>query len=152
MICQNCKKREATGYMEKTVNGVKARIYVCPECFKQAQMEMFSSFDDLGLFSGLTSMSGGQIKCSKCGTSLREISNSCFVGCPYCYTELSEHLKPILRNIQSAAMHIGTEPSGEYDGGITELERQLKAAVQEENYELALKLQEKIRELKGGAR
>lgn len=151
MICQRCKQREATGYMEKTINGLKTRIYVCPDCFKQAQLEMFSSFGDVGLFSGLN-VHGGGIKCSKCGTTLREISDTCFVGCQNCYTELSEHLKPILRNIQSAAMHIGSGPNSESVDEVAELEAQLKKAVAEENYELALKLQERIRQNKGGAR
>ena len=155
MICQNCKKREATGYMEKTVNGVKTRVYVCPECFKQAQLEMFSSLDDFGLFSGLTgSATTTRIKCSKCGTSLREIADTCFVGCPYCYTELSEQIKPIIRNIQSAAMHIGSGPEGVSDGGlddeIAEIEAQLKRAVESENYEQALKLSERLKALRGG--
>lgn len=154
MICQKCKQREATGYMEKTINGVKTRIYVCPDCFKQAQLEMFSSFGDVGLFSGLN-VHGAGIKCSKCGTTLREISDTCFVGCPHCYIELSEHLKPILRNIQSAVMHIGSGPNSTTDtqfDEVAELESQLKKAVAQENYELALKLQERIKQLKGGIR
>lgn len=154
MICQRCKKREATGYMEKTVDGVKTRVYVCPECFKQAQMEMFSSLeDDFGLFSGLTGQ-GSRAKCSKCGTTLREISETCFVGCPYCYKELGEQIKPIVRNIQSAVMHIGSSPDGEQNENsineIAELEEQLHRAAAAENYEQALKLQARIRELKGG--
>lgn len=151
MICQKCKLREATGYMEKTIGGVKTRIYVCPECFKQAQLEMFSSFDDLGLFSGLSGVHGGGVKCSKCGTTLKEIQDSCFVGCPYCYTELREHLKPILRNIQSAAMHIGSGPDEKIDE-VAQLEAELRKAVECENYEQALKLQDKIKKLKGGER
>ncbi|MCH5164509.1 MAG: UvrB/UvrC motif-containing protein [Clostridiales bacterium] len=155
MICQKCKQREATGYMEKTVGGVKTRVYVCPECFKQAQLEMFSSLDDFGLFSGLTgSATTTRIKCPKCGTSLREISDTCFVGCPYCYTELGEQIKPIIRNIQSAAMHIGSSPessdSETPSNEISEIEAQLKRAVEAENYEQALKLSERLKALKGG--
>ena len=157
MICQKCKQREATGYMEKTVGGVKTRVYVCPECFKQAQLEMFSSLDDFGLFSGLTgNATTTRIKCPKCGTSLREISDTCFVGCPYCYTELGEQIKPIIRNIQSAAMHIGSGPESEsgsaertIDDEVLELNAQLKRAVEAENYEQALKLSERIKALKG---
>lgn len=151
MLCQKCKMREATGYMEKTVGGVKTRVYVCPECFKQAQLEMFSSLDDFGLFSGLSGNSP-KVKCSKCGTSLREISETCFVGCPYCYEELGEQIKPIIRNIQSAAMHIGSGPDVS-DGSINEisqLEEQLKIAVNNENYEQALKISERLKALKGG--
>lgn len=156
MICQRCKMREATGYMEKTVGGVKTRIYVCPECFKQAQLEMFSSIDDFGLFSGVArGATNTRAKCSKCGTSLREISDTCFVGCPYCYTELGEQIKPIIRNIQSAAMHIGSRPDGEAQGQgqgneLAMLEQQLKDAIAAENFEQAQKINERIKAIRGG--
>lgn len=153
MICQKCKMREATGYMEKTVGGVKTRVYVCPECFKQAQLEMFSSLDDFGLFSGLAgTTSNTRVKCSKCGTSLREISDTCFVGCPYCYSELSEQIKPIVRNIQSAAMHIGSNPNEDQGQGdeLFMLDEQLKKAIETENFEQAAKLSERIKALRGG--
>ena len=147
MLCQKCKMREATGYMEQTVNGVKSRLYVCPECFKQAQLEMFSSLPNLGLFSGLN---GGtpRLKCSKCGTTLRDISDTCFVGCPYCYEELGENIKPIIRNIQSAVMHIGSGPSEEVDETAI-LKQQLEDAIAQENYEKAAELQARIKHLKG---
>lgn len=154
MLCQRCKTREATGYMETTVNGEKTRVYVCPECFKKAQLEIFSSAfnNDLGLFSGLTGQ-GKSAKCSRCGTTLREISETCFVGCPYCYTELREQIKPIIRNIQSAVMHIGSTPDRTTDGNIydeiADLEEQLKKAASNEDYEQALSLQAKLRKLKG---
>lgn len=151
MICQKCGIREATGYMERTVNGVKTRIYVCPECFKQAQFEIFSSVNDFGLFSGLMADgNGGGLKCSKCGRTLREIEETCFVGCPNCYKELGEHIKPIVRNIQSAAMHIGSGPDEPLGNKIADLEAQLRRAVDAENYELALKLKEQLSKLKGG--
>lgn len=201
MICQKCRMREASGYMEKTVGGVKTRIYLCPECFKQTQIEMFSSIDDMGLFSGLSGMAGQHIRCSKCGTTLKQISDNCFVGCPNCYIELENYIKPILRNIQSATMHIGsrpetissqsqsassqsqtasspnqttsslnqtasssrqttsstsssrqtsTSPNPTQDEELLELETQLRTAVDSENYELAMKLKERIDALKAG--
>lgn len=193
MICQKCRMREASGYMEKTVGGVKTRIYLCPECFKQTQIEMFSSIDDMGLFSGLSGMAGQHIRCSKCGTTLKQISDNCFVGCPNCYTELENYIKPILRNIQSATMHIGSRPetnssqsqsnssqgqtasssnqttssptssrqttsssrqtnsqASSTDEELIELETQLRTAVDSENYELAMKLKERIDALKAG--
>lgn len=198
MICQKCRMREASGYMEKTVGGVKTRIYLCPECFKQTQIEMFSSIDDMGLFSGLSGMAGQHIRCSKCGTTLKQISDNCFVGCPNCYIELENYIKPILRNIQSATMHIGSRPETNSSQGqsassqsqtnssqasnqtasssrqttsstsssprqtnssssqqtqdeeLIELEAQLRTAVDSENYELAMKLKERIDALKAG--
>ncbi|MBE5731145.1 MAG: hypothetical protein E7350_04275 [Clostridiales bacterium] len=152
MICQRCNKKEATGYMETTVNGIKKRVYVCPECFKQAQLEMYSSYDDMGLFSGLMGVPGAKAKCSKCGTTLREISDTCFVGCQYCYSEFGDRLKPLLRNLQSAQMHIGSGPDGEKSDEIAELNGRLRKAVEAEDYEQALKIQEMLKKLKGEAK
>lgn len=150
MICQICRSKEATGYMERTVNGVKTRVYVCPECFKEAQLKMFASLDDFGLFSGVGTPNS-RIKCSKCGTTLKDISDNCFVGCPNCYVELENQIMPIVRNIQSASMHIGSSPLKPSNDELDELESQLKSAVEGENYELALKLKKRISEIKGEA-
>lgn len=157
MICNRCRIREATGYMEKTVDGVKTRIYLCPECFKQAQLEMFSTLGDMGLFSGLSGMSGQHVRCSKCGTTLKQIADNCFVGCPNCYVELEGYIKPMLSNIQYATSHIGSSPNkadenvkSTTENEIARLEAQLREVVKEEKYEEAIKLQEKIKKLKEG--
>ena len=111
---------------------------------------MFASLDDFGLFSGVGTPNS-RIKCSKCGTTLKDISDNCFVGCPNCYVELENQIMPIVRNIQSASMHIGSSPLKPSNDELDELESQLKSAVEGENYELALKLKKRISEIKGEA-
>ena len=146
MICQKCKLREATGYMEQTVNGVKTRIYLCPQCFKQAQIEMFASMGATDLF-GFPDRYGME-KCSFCGTTLSQIADTGEVGCPNCYEQFSDKLKPVIRNLQSSVAHVGAKP-GESDVRLQDLQQRLKEAVKCENYEEAMVLSEKIKSLKG---
>ena len=64
MLCENCGKNEATGYMEKTVNGVKTRMHLCSNCILEKQKDMFSSA--FGMFAGANEPAFKKAVCSKC--------------------------------------------------------------------------------------
>ena len=148
MLCENCGKNEANGYMEKTVNGVKTRLHLCSKCISEKQKEMFSSA--FGMFSGTNELALKKSVCTKCGTSLKDIVNSGFVGCSECYTQLYDRLLPVIKNIQSSSTHCGKSPNGENFNGdsITKLEMELKMAVETENYEKAEIISSKLKRLK----
>ncbi len=147
MLCEYCGKNEATGYMEKTVNGVKTRMHLCSKCIFEKQKEMFSSA--FGMFS-VNEPALKKGVCSKCGRRLKDIVSSGFVGCNECYSELYDRLLPVVKNIQSAATHTGKAPDGAVSDGsmISKLEAELKHAVETENYEQAGVISNKLKKLK----
>lgn len=150
MLCENCNKNEATGYFEKTVNGVKTRQNLCSACLMKKQKEMFGGFN---MFSGIAAPVKQKYVCSKCGTTLNEIADSCFVGCPDCYAELSQQILPIIRNIQNASRHIGSAPGGSQEnapGEYAKLKIQLQKAIDEERFEDAGEINRKIKQLREG--
>jgi protein arginine kinase activator len=74
------------------------------------------------------------------------------LGCPYDYVVFEKELQPLLLNIHGETQHKGKRPthSAELSRKHTELiryRRQLQEAIQEENYELASRLRDKIREI-----
>ena len=151
MLCENCGKNEATGYMEKTVNGVKTRLHLCQKCIMEKQKEMFSSA--FGMFAGFNEpIVGKSASCPKCGRKLKDIVASGFVGCEYCYSELGDKLLPVIKNIQNATAHVGLTPEGAAAGGKSpatqQLEAQLKKAVEEENYEQAAVFSAQLKKLR----
>lgn len=148
MLCENCEKNEATGYMEKTINGVKTRMHLCSKCIFEKQKEMFSSA--FGVFTGINEPALKKGVCPKCGRKLKDIASSGFVGCNDCYTELYDRLLPVIKSIQSDVVHSGKMPNGASNQqvDISQLEAELRQAVASENYEAAEVISNKLKRLK----
>ena len=108
---------------------------------------MFASLGESDLL-GFAADRYGMEKCSVCGKTLAEIADNGEVGCPNCYDQFADKLKPIIRNLQSSVAHVGAKP-GESAVKLNDLEQRLKEAVKSENYEEAMVLSEKIKSLKG---
>ena len=104
--------------------------------------------------------------CSNCGSALAEETKFCPVcgaayyefrsigrlGCANDYRHFSEQLLPLIQQMQGATEHVGRRPpySGERSYALASkygLRRQMAEAVAEENYELASKLRDKIKEI-----
>ncbi len=172
MLCENCKKNEATAYIKTNVNGEVHEYHLCPECAAQMQNSgafgsmfnfdsMFSpmsGFDlvssllssPFGGFSAMPSIGSGK-RCSVCGSDFSSIAKSGKAGCPNCYTEFRAKLAPTVRKIHGNTVHCGkhskvtTEQSNESQ--IADLKKQLTEAVNSENYELAAELRDKIKSM-----
>lgn len=124
---------------------------------------------------GLTENSASQpraeeVVCPTCRMTYEEfISGSCF-GCADCYHVFDPLLGERIKKLQENAAHTGKQPRmrpesrakaavsscGELEltkeEQICQLERRLKAALQEENYEEAALCRDQIRSLKGEKR
>ncbi len=94
MICPVCHKREATEEVVRYFGAFKSQGLVCHECLSAAY-----SLDANGFYNVF--YANLQKTCRRCGRSLNDILNTMIVGCPYCYTEFSEELKPLIDSLQS---------------------------------------------------
>lgn len=157
MLCDDCKKNEATYHSIKKINGVSTEKHLCYEChIKQAEKDM--GFSDLGeLFSGFKSLFGlpthrSVARCGVCGTTADEFLETGFVGCPNCYDELSSVIMPVVSKVQNDTRHIGKCPVGRGKNSsaeYAELRRQLESAIEAERYEDASMIRDKMRSLRG---
>lgn len=66
MLCEKCKKNEATTYIRTNVNGDVHEYHLCPECAAEMQqsgafgkMMDFGSFDPFGAFGSFGGLLGG---------------------------------------------------------------------------------------------
>lgn len=134
MLCEKCGKNTATNF-KKLEDGKE--IYICQECLDNIEALM-----DLKIF---LSPEDGKKKCI-CGTTFIEISESGIVGCQNCYKTFKKELAPIISKIHTGEVHMGKRPLSK----IEKLELQIDDAMKNKFYDLAVKLSDELRELKGG--
>lgn len=173
MLCQHCGKKAATTHIKRNINGNKEEMHLCSECAKElGVMEDFRmpSFEEmlgeslLGTLLG-TSAAGanalaGVDRCSTCGSSFNDIVNSGHIGCSDCYNKFAERLEPSIRKIHGKTKHLGKfisytqneEPKKnevKNENPIEKLKRELKSAIDEQRFEDAASLRDRINELEG---
>ncbi|MDP4109620.1 MAG: UvrB/UvrC motif-containing protein [Bacillota bacterium] len=162
MLCENCKKRQATTYLKTVSNNEIKEMRLCDECAKE-----FGGFDffsgDFGLNGILSSLMGqpqtyGKARptggvCPVCGSTLEDISEYGRVGCANCYDTFHESLMPYIRKIHGSAVHTGRVPGRIAKSParrIKELETKLAQAVAAQEYEQAAVLRDELKALKEG--
>lgn len=164
MLCEECKKRPATVHFTKIVNGKKMEKHLCKECAQKFGEfgikfdEDFSISNLLGKFFETSEPSIGleisdDEKCSFCGMTYREFSKRGKFGCSQCYSTFTNRIENVLKRIHGSSYHTGKVPKRA--GGklrlkkeIMALKQQLQKAVEEEAFEKAAELRDRIRELK----
>ena len=165
MLCQNCGKYEATTHVKRIVNGESAEAHLCSDCAKAlGYNDVFGGFgntfgDLLGSFFGepqVSAISSRTLHCEKCGNTFNDIVNSGKIGCADCYTTFYDKLLPSLQRIHGKTRHEGKNPTiikaevTNVENPIEDLEEQLRIAIDEQNFEKAAQLRDKINELKEG--
>jgi protein arginine kinase activator len=170
MLCEKCQKNQATIHMQQIVNGAKIEIHLCPAC-SLALAELPVSFENLfqGVLDSILSMAGGtgkidaagginggakaivpKIKCDSCGMTYERFKTGGKLGCADCYRAYSHELETLFKNVQGSVRHEGKFPkrSGVEMRQIREADRLrvlLKKAVEDENFEEAAELRDRIR-------
>lgn len=93
-----------------------------------------------------------QKTCPMCNITFAEFRQGGRLGCPYDYVVFQEDLEPLLINIHGATAHLGKHPSRkggspDHQHRLIQLRREMKAAVDKEDYERAGKIRDEIRAL-----
>lgn len=162
MLCQDCKKQEATVHFTQIVNNEKIALSLCKDC---AAKRGFHSplgnvpFPLSDLISGLIEQSPQKktdipdITCSRCGLTFEQFTHQGRFGCGECYNAFRSRLEPIMRKIHGSSLHKGKVPvSGDGDPiPVREEERledALKKAIESEDFERAADLRDKLKAVK----
>lgn len=165
MLCEHCKKEQATVYVTRIVNDHKNEIHLCSQCALD-QGELSGSMEPGFTFHNIlaslfdpdsTFMASGThrgiVRCSGCGLSLADLRRIGKVGCGQCYTEFERELEPLLRRIHRSVEHVGKVPksAGEDQNTLRvkldHLRAKLQEAVEKENFEEAARLRDEAREI-----
>ena len=161
MYCQICQKNEATIHLTEITDGVRSEMHLCEHCAQEEGIAVKSSLPINELLANLLStqpsedelFSGSEqeVACPHCGSTLEQFSKKAVLGCPYDYEVFEKSLLPLIERAHNGkTTHCGKVPSKTPKDTKKQVEfmtlrQQLDAAVKNEDYELAAKLRDKIK-------
>jgi protein arginine kinase activator len=175
MKCDKCAKK-ATVHLTEIVDGKAMELHLCEDCAREQSQVMEQQFGLADLLAGLTDF-GKQIpevrkssvSCPVCGLSYEDFRKFGRFGCAHCYQAFQAQLKVLLKKIHGSSVHLGKHPQGDglmavtgkpSDSGpsadpvageepneLESLRARLQEAIRNEDFEQAVQLRDRIREL-----
>lgn len=153
MLCQNCKRRQATENHTTIINGKRCEYNLCAMCAS----EMFGAFEESfahGLASGLFDEPFiEEKKCPLCGMRFTDFQRTGLLGCPSCYDVFHEELLPYIAKIQGKVEHVGKEGgvnTAEHDEllKLSKLQEAMENALARGDYMTANRINEQMNAIK----
>ena len=158
MLCQHCKKNEASYHAVKIVNGVQTETHLCSECRRKLGVDL-TSVDTFGVFGDIFGALNGffgdglleSATCEHCGTTSDRFLRTGRVGCEHCYDKFNTLILPRLQQTQQKIRHVGKTPDKKSNNPLSEydkLKMELDKAIEVEDYEKAGRINEQLKKLK----
>lgn len=170
MKCQKCEKH-ATFHITDLTGDELLALHLCPDCAQR-----YLKTDELDAKSPeetptISSVLGGQLKleetaedlkeldakqCPVCGISFYDFRQSGRLGCPHDYDFFTSELEPLLVNVHGETAHVGKRPENASSDStlnidLIRMRREMKDAIDQEDYERASALRDQIRTIERGA-
>jgi len=167
MKCQRCEK-PATFHITELTGGKPQELHLCEqharEYLTESDAETAAATPSLAgalahhLAVGQTAEELARLdqqSCPICGITFFEFRNQGRLGCPHDYVCFQKELEPLLVNIHGETVHVGKRPrrsKGNTDSQteLIRMRREMKEAIQREEYEKASKLRDDIRKVEEG--
>ncbi len=173
MLCEKCKKSEATVHLTEIIKNVKSEIHLCEACARgiglNSKLSNFTltvpdmlSFLDIEETHDIVDTN----VCRSCGTAFLDYKKTGKLGCPDCYRYLHGALEPVIAGYHGEKKHVGKIPlnyvemkspgKAFLDAGvrvaektetIMDLKKKLDQAVKEERYEDAAVVRDNLKKL-----
>ncbi|MCH2203862.1 MAG: UvrB/UvrC motif-containing protein [Fuerstiella sp.] len=158
--CRQCAN-QATLHITEVMEGQASEIHLCEKCARD-YLDDSESHDSDSVAADLAAKlqelhvnSDGeldQLTCSGCEITMSEFRELGRLGCPFCYDEFREHLRPLLENIHEEPAHSGKRPSRtsaslDDQSRVLQLRNRQREAIRQEDYEAAATLRDEITEL-----
>jgi protein arginine kinase activator len=166
MKCQECDK-PATFHITELTGGKPQELHLCEEhargYLSQSGGEPAAGVSNMAAALAqhmVQKMQVGQTaeelaeldqqSCPVCGITFYEFRNQGRLGCPHDYLGFQAQLDPLILNIHGEAEHVGKRPRRAPQGSekrtqLIRLRREMKEAIDEENYERASAIRDEIR-------
>lgn len=165
MKCQRCDK-SATFHITELTGGKPQELHLCEDHARQYLTESDNDQQGGNLAGALAQqLVGGtaeelarldQQACPICGITFFEFRNQGRLGCPHDYVCFHKELDPLILNIHGDTAHAGKRPRRSSAGTerqtqLIRLRRDMKSAIEGEDYERASRLRDEIRQIERSA-
>ncbi|MBS4535027.1 UvrB/UvrC motif-containing protein [Clostridium sp. D2Q-14] len=159
MMCEKCGESQATVHYTEIINGHKSEVHLCEKC--AGEKEVGSHFSINHLLAGLLdNQIDGNMKidyvepqkCKVCGMTYNRFKETGKLGCSECYSTFNDRLNSLYKRIHGHDVHVGKIPiksgkSMKVKKDIEKLQLELKEAIENEEFENAAILRDKIKKL-----
>jgi len=168
MKCQRCEK-PATFHITEVVDSGVVELHLCEDHAREylaqneepepassptlqgvlaQQLKVQSTAEDLARLD--------QQACPVCGITFYEFRSAGRLGCPHDYVCFEEEVLPLIVNIHGETEHTGKRPkrgagSSQQQTDLIRLRREMKDAVEAEDYERASQIRDDIKSIEEGA-
>ncbi|MFH1011582.1 MAG: UvrB/UvrC motif-containing protein [bacterium] len=161
-MCERCSEQPASVEFVQIIGNVRKHTYLCRECALEHSLEgpieTLRAFAQQ-IFQQWLAAAGEQKEpleipeapCRECGTTFRKFLESGLLGCPVCYAEFHDALKPVLRRLHGVTRMKTAESERDAESQKArhmELEAELQKALAGENYELAAKIRDELKKIR----
>jgi protein arginine kinase activator len=157
MLCDICKKTEATVHLTQIVEGKMLKVDLCESCAKEKGVQEAAGFSLADLLVGLGAAEEIKVEspgaqCPVCGFTHADFKKTGRLGCSACWETFEAGLASLLKAMHKGEHHLGKVPvkamhTLALSGKVRELTERLEKAVHEEKYEDAAQIRDEIREL-----
>ena len=161
MVCQFCKLKEASVHVTEIADNKVKKVDVCAACAKEKNYNDPAAFAIADHLLGLgaaqkmeeASEAVGALSCDQCGYTQADFKKSGRLGCAHCYDIFSDGLDSVLKTMHKDIRHRGKVPAGMqsvFEGAhrLQSLNRDLQAAIAQEDFESAARLRDEIKAFK----
>lgn len=145
MLCQRCKKREATYHSKTIINGMVSEEHLCSNCAKHIKPIDFDNFDNfklLDVFDDIPFVNNTQYEYDLLPSNFLDNAFNFYD----CRRENTDILTDALKSIKKGAKDYESNKD-KIDPNLNKLKRELKSAVDNEDYEKAVELKKEIEKI-----
>ena len=160
MKCEICGLKDAVIHIRQIQKDLMHELHICEECAQEKGLikEEDSELPIANLLSGLlegkdlTSATEVKDACPGCGMKVSEFRKQGKLGCPQCFLAFEKDVRSIVSQMAARPRHTGKLPRTlvvEHAAAVEGegLREGLKEAIEREDYELAARLRDKLREV-----
>ncbi len=177
MLCDICKKNEATIHIKEISGNKQKTMNLCSKCAAEREnspelpfgafnlAELLYNIGKMSVAAGVKKQSSAGadesadgVTCPECGWTqkkLREAGGK--LGCAKCYHTFGQWIDEAIGHVHKGTVHIGRRPDGRpsESGVLLQAElikkrHELELLIKSENYEQAAVVRDRIRELEAG--
>ena len=160
MLCDNCQERDAVVNLTTIENNAVRQLHLCEQCAAERGVETTSATPTHPLGQFLQAVQAQTVpasadagKCEFCGLTMKDFRATGRMGCPRCYTTFEPSMRELLRRVHGSPRHIGRPYRAPQDAVLEkasvlgELREKLRRAVDQEHFEVAAEIRDRIRVL-----